>query len=132
MATTDTKQKEFHWRPMVIGASALILLTLVAVVECSTNDTFKRICYIRPDLILPFHHVIQNDLCTHIIVCFSTIDSSASISSDEQFFNFCHYCKQIINHYGSTTKLLFSIGGKLLTSETIIPMIMVMIISFQS
>lgn len=93
-----------RWR-LLLGALSLLVLMTPAV------TSFGRVCYLRPDFMLPVDLVLHLDLCTHLIVGFTSVDSSSRIQRDDHLLSFCQRCKQLIHKNGSQTKLMFSIGG---------------------
>lgn len=104
-------------RPSSLSTISLLalLMTVLSPVSPSTLS-FKRICYLRPDFYLPVSVVVQLDLCTHIIIGFTSIDGTGSIAKDDHFLRFAQLCRQTINTSGHgkttlATKLMFSVGG---------------------
>nr|XP_027197976.1 acidic mammalian chitinase-like isoform X1 [Dermatophagoides pteronyssinus] len=91
----------------------LIFFLLLSSLSLSQN-IFKRICYLRPESNFPIDYVIQNNICTHIIIAFVSIDSESNLSFDQTFIDFLQLCRQsidTINNNENYPKLMFSIGG---------------------
>jgi len=80
----------------------LILMTL-------TVD-FKRVCYLRtdPSLQIPIKLIVENRLCSHIIIGFASVADNSIVPSDVMFYR---QCKSVINELNSNTALMLSIGG---------------------
>ncbi|KAJ6217830.1 hypothetical protein RDWZM_008987 [Blomia tropicalis] len=98
---------------MVAGWIYFVQVILVLVAEEIVQImAINRVCYLRPDPTFPIDHVIQQGLCTHIIIAFCIIDSNGELSPNDSLKEMCIKCRQAIEKNGSFgTKLMISIGG---------------------
>ncbi|KAH9497847.1 Glyco_18 domain containing protein [Dermatophagoides farinae] len=74
---------------------------------------FKRVCYLRPEANFPIDRIIEQNLCTHIIIAFVSIGEQSELSYDQNVADFIRICRQSIdsNVMNSNVKLMFSIGA---------------------
>ena len=58
---------------------------------------FKRVCYLRPEANFPIDRIIEQNLCTHIIIAFVSIDEQSELSYDQNVADFIRICRQSID-----------------------------------
>jgi hypothetical protein len=88
-----------------------LFLFLVVICLTQTDCHFKRVCYLRVDQSQRIDvHLIDGNLCTHIILGFAVVVNGTIGPNRAQDVNYYQNVTQL-KHYFPDLKVMLSVGG---------------------